>query len=249
MDIDFVILWDSSDFKDGSYKSWFKSIEEYAPWVHTVFFITDGSHPELPELKNRKIRLIKHEDFMPKEWIPTSSSNAIELNLHRIEDLSEHFVLFKADMCLKEKTGAENFFKNGLPRASALLSLYPSSHLAPESEIWLAPLTATDVINRNFKSRRTILKHWNKWFSLRYGKALFNNIYLMNIKGFIGFESPNKPDAILKSTIRKVWEAEEQLLSEVSSHRSNMPTDIDHLIFVYWQYVTGMFIPAKRRPV
>ena len=53
------------------------------------------------------------------------------------------------------------------------------------------------------------------------------------------------PQAYLKSTFREVWEAEEQLLREVSSHRFRDITDVNQYVFRYWQLMSGKFHPVN----
>ena len=118
--IDFVVTWlDSSDpnwqkslaeyspntkgdkgkarFRDMRlFHYWFRAVEMYAPWVHKVFLITNGKYPDWINKDNPKLVLVKHEDYMPKECLPTFNSCAIELHMHKIKGLSEHFVYFNS---------------------------------------------------------------------------------------------------------------------------------------------------------
>lgn len=82
----------------GLFKYWFRSIEKYAPWVNKIFLITDRQIPEWLDVNHPKIRWVNHDEFIPKEYLPTYSSPAIELNFHRIEELSENFVYFNDDV-------------------------------------------------------------------------------------------------------------------------------------------------------
>ena len=94
--IDFVITWvDGSDiqwlkekkkynvnidvddsvarYRDfGTLKYVLRSIEKFAPWVRYIYFVTNGQCPEWLNLKNEKIKFVKHSDYMPKEYLPTS---------------------------------------------------------------------------------------------------------------------------------------------------------------------------------
>ena len=136
--IDFVILW-----VDGNDKAWleeknkylnikgdsgknrfrdwdnlqyiFRGIEKHADWVNKIFFITWGHLPKWLNTDNPKLRIVKHEEFIPKEYLPTFNSNVIELNLHRIKDLSEKFVLFNDDLFILKDLKKEDFFKSNLP--------------------------------------------------------------------------------------------------------------------------------------
>ena len=64
---------------------WFRSVEKYAPWIRKVFFVTYGHLPEWINLNNEKLVVVKHEDFIPQEYLPTFSCRPIELNLWRIK--------------------------------------------------------------------------------------------------------------------------------------------------------------------
>ena len=139
--IDFVITWvDGSDpawleekskyqpesdittdasirrYRDwGTLKYLFRGVESYAPWVRKVFFITWGHVPNWLDLSAPKLEVVKHEDYIPREYLPTFSSHPIELNMHRIEGLSEHFVYFNDDMYITQPIAPTLFFRNGLP--------------------------------------------------------------------------------------------------------------------------------------
>src|SRR5699024_7559051 len=113
--IDFVITWvddsdsdwlnaknsyvenEVKDSRDIRYRDWdtlhflFRGIEKFTPWVNKVFLVTWGHLPKWLNLNHPKLRVVKHEEFIPKKYLPTFNSHTIELNLHRIKDLSERF--------------------------------------------------------------------------------------------------------------------------------------------------------------
>ena len=77
---------------------WFRAIEKCMPWVHKIFFITYGHIPAFLDIHSSKLRIVRHEEYIPKEYLPTFNSNTIEMNLHRINELSENFILFNDDL-------------------------------------------------------------------------------------------------------------------------------------------------------
>ena len=85
--------WDNMQY-------WFRAVEKFAPWVNKIHFVTYGHLPKWLNTDNPKLNIVKHSDFIPKEYLPTFSSHSIELNLHRIEGLAERFVYFNDDMFL-----------------------------------------------------------------------------------------------------------------------------------------------------
>ena len=89
---------------------WFRGVEKYAPWVNRIFFVTSGQIPEWLKADHPKLRLVEHREYIPKQYLPTFNSNVIELRLHHIADLSEHFVLFNDDMFLTAPVKPEDFF-------------------------------------------------------------------------------------------------------------------------------------------
>ena len=77
---------------------WFRAVEKFMPWVHRIFFVTWGHVPEFLDTSNPKLRIVKHQEYIPDKYLPTFNSNTIEMNYHRIKDLSENFVLFNDDV-------------------------------------------------------------------------------------------------------------------------------------------------------
>ena len=99
---------------------WFRCVEKFAPWVRHVYLITDQQCPAWLNREHPKLRLLDHRDYIPAEYLPTCNSNVLELNLHRIPDLAEQFVLFNDDFFLLRPAKPEDFFQNGLPVDDAI---------------------------------------------------------------------------------------------------------------------------------
>ena len=82
------------------YRDWeilkylFRSIENFAPWVNNVYFVTCGHLPAWLNTECPKLQIVSHKDFIPEKYLPTFNSHSIEWNFHRIKNLSEHFVYF-----------------------------------------------------------------------------------------------------------------------------------------------------------
>lgn len=99
----------------GTLPFWFRGISRYAPWVRTVHFVTWGHLPPWLNLSCPKLHVVKHEDYIPSQYLPTFSSHTIELNLHRIPGLAEHFLYFNDDVFLAAPTTPEDFFHRACP--------------------------------------------------------------------------------------------------------------------------------------
>ncbi|WP_159449376.1 stealth conserved region 3 domain-containing protein [Demequina sp. NBRC 110051] len=94
------------------------TVRRAMPWVRQIFVVTDGQiHPrvrdEFPE-----VRWVDHQEIFPDPSVlPVFNSHAIEACLHRIADLSEHFIMFNDDVFVMKPLGPERFFEpNGQAR-------------------------------------------------------------------------------------------------------------------------------------
>lgn len=267
--IDFVILWvDGSDpkwlidknkysnnktgdavtdnrFRDwGNLKYWFRGVEKYASWVNKIYFITYGHIPNWLNTDNSKLVIVKHEDYIPNEYLPTFNSNVIELNLNKIADLSEHFVLFNDDMFIINKTSPEDFFdKNGLPldecEQNANISYGKGEQIAH------AQLNDIDIINRNFDKRVVMKKHFTKFINVKYGILNLRTIFLLPWYAFSGFYNPHIPISHLKSTFDEVWKKEKDMLEKTCENRFREFNDVNHWVFRYWNLCNGKFVPRS----
>ncbi len=264
-EIDFVLTWvDGSDpawqeqytkykgdrsvnfahYRDwNTLKYWFRAVEQYAPWVRKIHFVTCGQVPSWMNTAHEKLHLVDHRDYMPQEYLPTFSANPIELNFHRIEGLSEQFVYFNDDTFLTAPVEETDFFVKGKPCDSALLSsLIPSVKNEVITYILFNDLL---LINSNFNKKQALKKHGKKWFSLRYGRQLLKNLYYLPIGKFSGFVNPHLPNAFLKSTFCEVWEREGEVLDAVSRNKFRTKEDVNQYLMRYWQLAEGNFRPRS----
>ncbi len=266
MHIDFIIPWvdgsdpewieqrnhystsddcmDASRFRDwGILKYWFRAVESYAPWVNRIFFITNGQIPSWLNIQHPKVRFVSHQDFIPAEYLPTFSSHTIELNLHRIPDLSEHFVYFNDDMFLNAPVTESDFFYKGLPKDIAVLTAFaPTSDRCSYTH---AVCNVMAFINRHFNKRKVVAENPQLWFTPIYGKKLLNNIYYSPTKVFSGLYNEHIPSPMLKSTFNKVWELEPKLLHNTCINKFRGIYDVNQYIMSYYQICSGAFYPRS----
>ena len=230
---------------------WFRSVEKFAPWVNSIYFVTCGQIPEWMNTNNPKLRLVNHTDYIPEKYLPTFSSRAIDLNFHRIPDLSEHFVRFDDDMFLMAPVSPEDFFVNGLPRAVGIADIncvqgtYKDGSTIPIDRMFFTTAADVAVINRNFDKKTVISRNPGKWFSLKYGGRGIKNLLLLPFRYFSSFELFHIPYPYLKSEFAEVWDKEGEVLDLACSHRFRTNTDINHWLIYYWQLAEGKFIPQN----
>lgn len=230
------------DYQDwGLLKYWFRGVEKYAPWVRYIYFITWGHLPKWLNTNHPRLKVVNHRDYIPSQYLPTFSSHVIELNIHKIPGLSEHFVYFNDDMFLINKTKKTDFFRNGLPCDNAIIN-----PIAPANRscIALLQLKTVSIINEHFKKHEVIKKDWQKWFTLKNAQLLPLNIMFLPWKRFPGLLEKHIPTSFLKSSFEKVWNTEYELLDRTCRNRfRNFETDVNQWIIKEWQIAEGNFIP------
>lgn len=220
---------------------WFRGVERYAPWVRKVHFITDNQLPDWINLDCPKLNWVKHSDYIPNQYLPVFSSHPIELNLHKIKDLSDHFVYFNDDLFLTKEIGPEYFFYKGLPTDMAILQ--PN---IPQTDI-MKSIIANDIelINKSFRKWNCLVRSPHKWFSLKYRKLLLRTISTLSQKEFASFWEPHLTHNYLKSTFDEVWATHGPILEEVCKHKFRNASDVNQWVFAYWQLAKGSFHPTN----
>lgn len=224
-------------------KYWFRGVEKYAPWVNKVFLVTCGQKPKWLNTDCPKLVCVKHEDYIPSQYLPTFSSHPIELNLHRIANLSERFVYFNDDCFITKPIFKKDFFKKGLPVDSIIENVIQPSVSSIFDTILFNNIA---LFNRNFDKRNVIRTNALKWFSIKYGKGILNNIYMLPFKCISSFRYNHNAQPFLKSTFSEVWEKEGDYLDKVCQNKFRSREDVNQYIFRYWQFGKGTFEPGMR---
>ena len=272
--IDFVIPWvdgndpewkarkakflgtSTSDDREQRYRDWgllpywFRGVERFAPWVNKVWFICDQDPPVWLNREHPKLRIVRHEDYLPEEYRPAFSANPIELNLHRIEGLSERFVYFNDDMFLIAPVRPGYFFRNGLPYDSAAMNPVPTDTIAKEgygTKPFLYFLNAVEYLNRDFDLYTCVKKHPLKWINPCYGKDMIRNLLLLAWPRFVGFAEDHLPNAYLKESFVKAWEQDFDILDATSRRHIRDDRDVNQWLIRNRQLAEGEFIPRKRQ--
>ena len=242
--------WDGSDPANGDdrYRDWgllkyfFRSIAKNAPWVGTVHFLTWGHLPSWLNVTHPKLNVVKHEDYIPVEFLPTFNSNVIELNAHRIEGIAEQFVLFNDDLLILSPVCEDDFFHRGLPRSTAVLSAAGVSR----DDCFYVPVNVASVLSDHFKPIGCVLEHPSKWLNPCYGAGLFRTIPMLAYPRFKGFYEPHLCNSFLKRTFEEVWTIEGDELAKTCTHRFREMTDVSNWLMKDWQCAKGDFYP---RPI
>ena len=207
--------------------------------------MTWGHVPKWLNVNHPKLNIVRHEDFIPADCLPVFNSNAIEINLHRIQGIAEHFVIFNDDTFLLQPIEPDLFFLNGLPRHPVWLR-----HIVPEPNNRIMPhiyLNVTALINRHFKACDSYAQHKEKWESPNVEpEAIVSNRAYLKLDKFPGFRNEHLPVPILKRTMVELWGKEEQAFTQTSYNRFRSWNDVSQYAFRYWQIVSGNYEPITR---
>lgn len=243
------VLGDSSSMIAADYRDWdlmrffFRGIEEFAPWVNKVHFVTWGHFPSWLNTDCEKLNIVRHEQFIPQKYLPTFSSHVIDLNVHRIEGLSEHFVYFNDDTFLLRPVQKNIFFRNDLPCDCAI-----ANPIVPKFYRSISSLMVNNIsiINQHFSKNAVMANHLNKWFNFRYGLLGLLNILFLPWPAFPGLLETHLPASFKKSTFQTVWDVEGELLDVICGHRvRNFKTDVNQWLIKEWQIASNQFIPRS----
>lgn len=266
--IDFVITWvDGSDpewrkerarYSPGSdtddsecrYRNWdllrywFRGVEKFAPWARKIHFITWGHLPDWLNTENPKLNIVRHEDYIPNEFLPVFSSCVLEIYIDRIAGLADHFVYFNDDVFLLNNVKPEMFFADGIP--CDMLALQPVVANRDNPVMSYIYLNTSLILSKYFDKRENMKKHPGNYFHLGYPpKYFFYNIIEMLYPRFTGFYTVHGASAFCKKTFREVWEREEEYLKDISKNKFRSKNDIMQYLFREWQKLSGNFKPRN----
>ena len=261
--IDFIITWvDESDpkwlkefeyysSKGGQYidksatryrnwdtlRYWFRGVEKYSPWVNKIYFVTYGHIPQWLNTNNPKLVIVKHEDFIPSQYLPTFSSNVIEFFFHKIVGLSDHFVYFNDDMFLLDKVSPERFFRNGLPCDKAVMSTLENHDGMFGCSVYLANY----LVNKNIDKGTAIKNNLLKWYNPLAPRTTLHNLLFYKKHRFPGFYSHHLPQGYQKKIYTVVWKNCEEHIKRTSKHRFRSYGDVAPWLLRFWQLASGDF--------
>ncbi len=147
-----------------------------------------------------------HREIIEQEYLPTFNSHVIEANLHKIPNLSEHFIYFNDDVFVAKPLQKSHFFKpNGL--ASIFLSIKNLDKMYAKG-------TSTPTLLASMNSRRLLRK--------LYGQEL--NVQTPLIHSYIPLK---------KSVFEKIWSVFKEEIESFLSNRFRGKNDLNLATFLY----------------
>ncbi len=231
----------------GLLKYWFRSVERFAPWVNRVFFVTCGQKPAWLDESNPKIRLVDHREYIPAACLPTFHSNTIELNLHRLPDLSERFVLFNDDLFLLQPVAPGFYFRKGLPVIPCDIGI---PRWIGSSNISRIAINNSGVLKLGLDVERLVWRNILKFADVRalgIARAIKNVLSFAVNRVYIAGTFGHLAQAHLKSTFADVWRVQPRALERTSRSRFRTDDSVNHWLMSAWDMVSGRFFPVNEK--
>ncbi|BBT02378.1 Stealth CR1 domain-containing protein [Klebsiella sp. WP7-S18-ESBL-04] len=228
----------TSRFRDWDLmRYWFRGIEENMPWVRTIYFITCGHIPEWLNIKNKKLKVVNHSDYIPSEYLPLFSSHVIEIFLHKIEGLSERFIYFNDDVFTLKNIPESYFFKKTIPCDTFAFNALDCGNISH--------IIMNDIkeINESFNKKEVVKKNISGVFSYKYPEKSLRSLLLMPWPRITGFFDHHLPQPYLKSTFDDVWLEKKDILVKTAKQKFRTNDDVNQYLFRYWQLCTGNYKP------
>lgn len=273
MKIDFVVMWvDGNDpswqkkmrlykgtdeqlsgtrYRDWDiFRYWFRSVEKYAPWVHHIYLITDNQKPSWLNPNHPKLSIVDHKDFIPTEFLPTFNSHTIELNIHRIQGLSEYFIAFNDDMFINASIDPEYYFKKGLPCDATLEHIFSGREYSRTNGGWgisIVEFCNIQVLNAHFNRYKVVSNNKMRWYGKYLGFKYRLQAYTLkwfHRDEFQHFFTPHNEKSFLKSIFEECWKKEtNMLLTSCTRFRENVSLNIYFIRL--WQLAKNLFFPTE----
>ncbi len=225
-----------------SFRYWFRAVETYAPWVRYVHLVTWGHVPPWLEMECPKLKIVRHEDYIPGEYLPIFNSNPLEMNLFRIPNLSEHFVYFNDDILLARPVKPEDFFINGKPLHTAAAIPYINRDNEIPTYLFFNTYGAA---NKHNKIHECIEKFPEKWFSWKLRPFWKYNIDAWRNWGLSSMYFTHMGAPFCKSTMEQTWKKYQKECDATCRQPLREIHQITHQICSIEDILNGNFEPSR----
>lgn len=88
------------------------SVKRYAPWYRKIFVLVNDGTPK-PGYVTDDIVWVEHREIVDPAVLPLYNTAAIEMWLHRLPGLAEHFIYANDDMFIGRRVSPSDFFTLG----------------------------------------------------------------------------------------------------------------------------------------
>lgn len=238
--------FDEARFRDWDLlKFWFRSVEQYAPWVNHIYLVTDAQCPSWLNTLHPKLTVVDHKELIPEAYLPTFNSHTIELHLHKIKGLSEQFVVFNDDTFINAPISPDYYFRKYLPCAAPLESPTRFNKYSSIDKwgIGIVLYCNVSALNRHFDRRKVVRENWRNWLGTYLGAKFWLLAVMTSVlpRGhFHQFLTRHNEKPFLKSVCEEAWEKERELL-EMSCTPFRENVQLNNYFLHYWHLASNRF--------
>lgn len=225
---------------------WFRCIEKNTPWVNKIYLVVSSDTAyQVPTWLNRehpKLVIVKHEDIISKEYLPTFSSHTIEWSICEIKDMQEHFVYFNDDTFMTKPCLPTVFFKNNLPCYSPTNEPIIPTHAGGFMH---ARFNSTALINDNFNIRRAIISHPELWYNKSYTRAQIKQNKQAFLQGkLLGIYFNHLPIPFRKTDMQNFKKEFYDTIHDTCINKFRTNNDIMHQAVSMYEIIKAHFSPT-----
>lgn len=94
----------------GFFRFMLEGVKKFMPFIRKVHLIVSNIEQVPSYVDTTKINIVLHKDIIPPKFLPTFNSTTIEMFIHNIPDLTEHFIYSNDDMFPVGMLSKEDFF-------------------------------------------------------------------------------------------------------------------------------------------
>jgi len=151
-----------------------RSAEAFAPWVRTIFIVTDDQVPAWLNRNHPRIRIVDHREIIDPESLPTFNTKVIINSLHRIPGLGEHFLYTNDDCFFGQPCRKTDFFaRRGVDGRDRIVMkiMFPQGEKNFDSWIVPAHLVRRPLARlwmASYNSLKVLLETRRRWGRIRY---------------------------------------------------------------------------------
>lgn len=98
-------------------KYWFRAVETNCNWFNKIFLVVQNERhiPKWIDRNNPRLRIVYHEEYIPKDLLPTFNAMTIGIYISNIKDLSDNYIMCDDDYFFLNEIKEDRFFKNNIP--------------------------------------------------------------------------------------------------------------------------------------
>lgn len=142
-----------------AFKYWLRGVEKNCKWVNKVFIIVQNERhiPEWLNLNNPKIRVVYHDEYIPKELLPTFNAMTIGFYVSNIKDLSNNYIKCDDDFYFINEIKEDMFFKDDKPvhpENTVVYKLYGGGCLKGSDNVFYHILNNNLIFETRFMKNR-----------------------------------------------------------------------------------------------